>query len=137
MAKTVRISLAVLAAFLLAAWPSGASAHGMVITRDGQTLTVRYDNQTPAARSLVTLYNHDEQMIWEGKVDSEGRLQLPVLEFSRAVADDGLGHQQTHIPGQVQRMLPKPLAAALGISFLLFIAALSRYVSQIKEKKLT
>jgi hypothetical protein len=107
----------------------------MIIDADEDLLSVRYDDNTAASLSIVRLYNENDEVIWEGSVDSDGRVRVPISQYAKAVAEDGLGHRTTYIPGQVQRELPRYLAAALGVSFLLFIASFSHYLSREKEKK--
>jgi hypothetical protein len=131
MDNTARISMiAAVTLLLLSLFPAGALAHRLIMQQEGDTLFVRYDDSTAASRATIQLFNEAKVVIWEGKVDSEGRVQIPVRHFARAVADDGLGHKTTYIPGQISRELPRPLAAALGVALLLFVAAVSHYFTQ-------
>ncbi|MCW3489432.1 hypothetical protein [Dethiobacter alkaliphilus] len=121
-----------IALLMLAVLPTQVHAHRMLIEQDGEMLLVRYDDNTIASRATLRLYQ-DNEMVWEGNVDENGRVRPPV-PFSRAVADDGLGHRATYIPGEVQRDLPRPLAAAVGVSFFMFVASLGHFFNVKKNK---
>ena len=130
MAKSIRIGTTLMMAVaLLMAFSSGVLAHRMLIEQDGDILVVRYDDRTVSSRATVQLYNEDDDVVWEGDVNSDGRLQLAGKQFARAVAEDGLGHRAVYIPDQVQTELPRPLAAAVGVSFFLLVASFGRYLS--------
>ncbi len=129
--KHVALILAIMFA-LLTILPTPVQAHRMLIEQDGEMLLVRYDDNTIASRATVRLYQ-DNNVVWEGTVDEDGRI-LPPVPFSRAVADDGLGHRATYIPGQVRRELPRPLAAAIGVSFFMFVASLTHFLNLRRNK---
>lgn len=134
MVQCKRLGAALLVVLLLLVLiPAGVYAHRMIIEQDGDTLLVRYDDRTIASRATVRLYNANDEVIWEGPVDSEGRVGAP-RSFAKAVAEDGLGHRTTYISGQVQKELPRPLAAGVGVSFFIFVAALGRYLSMRKPQ---
>ncbi|MDW7649860.1 MAG: hypothetical protein SCK29_03220 [Bacillota bacterium] len=127
-------SIIVLMLFLLLSLPSGAHAHGMMIEREADALSVYYDNGTPVSRAVVSLFDKNNTVLWEGKADEAGKVNLPVNTFVKAVAEDGLGHRAEYLQGQIrQDEIPRPLAAALGVSFFIFIASVGNYLNKKKQ----
>lgn len=122
-------------ALLLFSFVSPVSAHRMLITEDGEYLRIIYDNNAPASNATVVLLGEGDRVLWEGNADQDGRIKPAIKQFTRIEASDGLGHRAVYIQGEVRREIPRPLAAAIGVSFFLFIASLGNYIT--KNKSLT
>ena len=128
--KYLTIAIAVLIYFLAVAAP--AFAHRMIIEHHSDTLQVRYDDGTPAQRVTVTVLDEGDRVLWEGQVNEDGAVKPP-KGFAKVVATDGLGHRTTYVPGELSAGIPRPVAAALGVSFFLFVASIANYVNKKKE----
>ncbi len=114
---------------------SPAAAHRMLIERQGEYFLVRYDDNTPAQRALVTFLDSESQVLLTDTVDASGRVSVPPIKYAMVQADDGLGHHAFYEPGQIDRTIPRPIAAALGVSFFLFAASLGNYLNKKKAAK--
>lgn len=109
-------------------------AHRLILTIENNSFTVRYDDGTAANRAVIRILDEGERVLWEGSVSEGGTLELPVKNFAKVIADDGLGHRATYKPGQKTGIqLPRPLAAALGLSVFIFIASLGRFFTEKKR----
>lgn len=133
--RRAKVCLLLLPVLLLFTFVSPVSAHRLLITEDGDHLQIIYDSNAPASNATVVLLGEGDRVLWEGNADEAGRIKPVIKQFTRIEASDGLGHRAVYIPGEVQRDLPRPLAAAIGVSFFLFIASLGNYIT--KKKSLT
>lgn len=124
------IAVAVVIFLLVATVP--AFAHRMIVEDNGGILLVRYDDGTPARLATVTVLDEGDRVLWEGQVNADGTIKAP-KGFTKIVANDGLGHSITYVSGDLNAGLPRPVAAALGVSFFLFVASAANYVN--KKKK--
>ena len=124
------IGVAVLILLLVATAP--AFAHRMIVEDNGGMLLVRYDDGTPARLATVTVLDEGDRVLWQGQVNADGTIKPP-QRFAKVVAEDGLGHRITYVPGDRNAGLPRPVAATLGVSFFLFVASAANYVN--KKKK--
>ncbi|MDT8861244.1 hypothetical protein N0O92_13460 [Alkalihalobacillus sp. MEB130] len=120
--------------------PDPVSAHRMIIEQtDSSTLHVRYDDGTNAQLATVTAYNENGMFLFEGKVDHNGYYKFDSEQTPhRFVADDGLGHRVVFIRDnneQVLQAIPLWIRTFLGVSILLFIAALFKYRTRQKTYK--
>lgn len=129
--RQVRIIVLIL---LLLTLSPVAHAHRMLLDRDGDTMTVYYDDGTVSARSEIRLFDEEDNLLWEGPVGDDGTVRLTVGQFHKAVAEDGLGHRAVYISGAAaQNEIPRPLAATLGVSFFVFVAAVSNFLGKRKQ----
>lgn len=130
--RTAKFCLLLVPLLLLFSYVSPVSAHRMLITEEGDYLRITYDNNTPTSNATVVLLGEGDRVLWEGNADENGQIKPEIKRFARIEASDGLGHRAVYIPGEVQREIPRPLAAAIGVSFFLFIASLANYVTKKK-----
>ncbi len=131
--KPVAVSLVFLIAMLTLVSP--AAAHRMLVERQGDYFLVRYDDNTPAQGAQVTFFDSESQVLFTDIADGSGRVNVPQTKFARLQADDGLGHRAFYEPGQIDRTIPRPIAAALGVSFFLFAASLGNYLNKKRAAK--
>jgi hypothetical protein len=115
---------------------SPAAAHRMIMEKEGDFFIVRYDDKTPAQGARVTFFDKEGNELLIEETGRDGRIKVPAIRFARAQADDGLGHRAFYEPGQTVSTIPRPLAAALGISFFLFVASLANYLNKRKNSPL-
>ena len=131
------LSMAMIVLLTLLLMQGKVFAHLMLVEKvEEGVLLVRYDDGTISARSTVTLYDEEGNIVSEGSVDNQGLYhydsQKPVY---RAVADDGLGHRAHWVKGETKTWLeiPRWMRALLGVAVLLFIASFAYYRSNKKD----
>ncbi|MBM4761481.1 hypothetical protein [Bacillus sp. B15-48] len=109
--------------------PQSAFAHKMVVEQvDAGVIHVRYDDGTAARLAIVSAFNDDGHLLFEQQVNEDGDLHYDKeVNVYRFVADDGLGHRASSVVTEEPTMLesiPISIRALLGVSLLLFIAAI-------------
>lgn len=124
-----------LASALIVSTGIGAFAHRLLLEHENGVFRVQYDSGTPAAWATVRLLDEAGGVLWQGLADGQGLVKPPSLSFTRALADDGLGHLAEYKPGRAVRQTPRPLAVFLGVSFFLFVAGLGRYLQTKRQPK--
>lgn len=129
--KHMVITIVVLICLLAASAP--AFAHRMIIENNSGVLLIRYDDGTPVPLATVTVLDEGDRVLWEGQVNEDGTIKPP-KGFAKVVAHDGLGHRVTYLAGDLNTGLPRPVAAALGVSFFLFVASAANYMNKKKKK---
>lgn len=107
-------------------------AHKMLVENlEPGTFHVRYDDGTNASLATVIFYDNNGNELLRGQVDEEGIITYDKSSpIYSVVADDGLGHRATWVESEQDHILssiPLLMRAFLGISLLLFIAALFAY----------
>ena len=117
--------------------PGQALAHRMLIenVEEGQLL-VRYDDGTAAARAEITLYDEDNNILAQGKTDSQGYYSYETEKpLYRAVASDGMGHRARWVEGEESfwMLVPLWMRVLLGLSLVFFAAAVTYYRSCAKK----
>lgn len=95
------VSMLAMVAIFVVSLSLPAYAHKMIIepVEDGK-IQVMYDGGSAATRSEVKVYNSDDEVIAEGKVDDEGYFEFDEKEASYLEADDGMGHKDKWELGQ-------------------------------------
>ncbi|WP_291321174.1 hypothetical protein [Desulfonatronospira sp.] len=75
--------------------PDCAQAHRMLMQeKEPGVLFVYYEGRVPAAEAAVTLLDEQDEMLLQGKTDTEGHFYFdPRLGARVARADDGQGHR--------------------------------------------
>ncbi|WP_096201843.1 hypothetical protein [Bacillus sp. FJAT-45350] len=111
-----------------------AHAHRMLVEVKEDSIHVRYDDGTNAELAVVSGYDEEHNLLFEGTVNEDGYYELePRLDIARITADDGIGHRASWSNEQEQNtesnldQIPLLIRALLGISILVFIASFFFY----------
>ncbi|MBU8906364.1 hypothetical protein [Desertibacillus haloalkaliphilus] len=108
-----------------------AFAHRMVVDVESNHVHVRYDDGTNAPLAVVTGYNEENRLLFEGEVNKNGQYMFDEnLDVNYVMADDGLGHRAAWRKTETNSSLsavPVSIRALLGVSILFFIACFFLY----------
>ena len=135
MSKSLRFLLVIAILWAILLLPARSFAHRLIVQHlEGQEniVQVLYDDGTAASRATISLVGENGAVIWTGSADNNGNVKLPGYTYTKGVADDGLGHRIMFMPGEQNQGIPRWMAATIGVAFLLFVAALAKFVSQRK-----
>jgi len=135
MSKSLRFLLGTVMLLVILLLPATSFAHALRVQHlEGQEnmVQVLYDDGTAASRATISLVGENGAVLWTGSADNNGKVKLPGYTYTKGVADDGLGHRIMFAPGEQNQGIPRWMAASVGVAFLLFVAALSKFFAKRK-----
>lgn len=130
------LTIMILTGFIISIFTAPAYAHRMLVRPiEPGLVQVVYDDGTVSGRAQVTLYDENDEEIYQGNVNEEGYFEYdtslgPVL----IVADDGVGHRaQWTVGEEVEEEASMALKVTLTVSALVFVAAVFQYKNNKKK----